>query len=158
MSSADIVQRRLRRLWLWPLLLLLLLLGAVIAAYELIASPFQAMVLAGYGKRLTFQLEAGANPTPPGSPQGPYDVRMGYPYLPGFIARLQQQGFEVTQQARVSPDMARIGDFGLFMPYKEKSVAGLALLDCRRQPLQDQRFPAHTYPDFEAVPPVFKHL
>lgn len=154
MSSADIVERRLRRLWLWPLILLLLLVGAVVAAYELIASPFQAMVLAGYGKRLTFQLEEGANPTPPSSPQGPYDVRLGYPDLPGFIARLRQQGFEVTHQARISPDMARIGDFGLFMPYKEKSVAGLTLLDCRRQPLQALRFPTHTYPDFDAVPPV----
>jgi membrane peptidoglycan carboxypeptidase len=154
MSSADIVQRRLRRLWLWPLIFLLLLTGAVIAAYELIASPFQAMVLAGLGKRLTFRLEAGANPEPVTSPQGPYDVRLGYPFLPAFIERLQAQGFVVTHQARISPDMARISDFGLFIPYREKSVAGLTLLDCGQQPLQRFRFPTRTYADFDAVPPV----
>lgn len=154
MSSADIVERRLRRLWLWPLILLLLLIMAVIAAYELIASPFQAMMLAGYGKRLTFRMEAGISADPVASPQGPYDVRLGYPFLPDYIKRLQEQGFEVTRQARISPDMARIGDFGLFMPYREKSVAGLTLLDCGQQPLQTLRFPTHTYADFDAVPAV----
>lgn len=154
MSSADIVQRRLRRLWLWPLVFLALLTVAVIAAYELIASPFQAMMLAGYGKRLTYQLEEGANPEPAPSPRGPYDVRLGYPYLAEYIGRLREQGFEVTRQARVSPDMARIGDFGLFMPYREKSVAGLELLDCSQKPLQSLRFPTYTYADFDAVPAV----
>ncbi|MEW6678115.1 MAG: transglycosylase domain-containing protein [Pseudomonadota bacterium] len=154
MSSADIVKRRLRRLWLWPLLMVLLLAAAVFAAYELIASPLQAMVLAGYGKRLTFQLQEGRNATPPPSPTGPYDVRLGYPELPRFITRLEEQGFEVTHQARVSADMARIADFGLFMPYAEKSVAGLELLDCSRAPLKTLRFPARTYTDFTAVPPV----
>ena len=152
MSDATVVKRRWRRLWLWPLLLLALLIAAVIAAYELIASPFQAMVLAGYGKRLTFQTEAGINKTFVPSPTGPYDVRLGYPQLPDFISRLQNQGFEVTQQARVSPDMARIADYGLFMPYREKSVAGLTLLDCRNQPLQALAFPTYTYSDFNTVP------
>ena len=154
MSSADIVQRRLRRLWLWPVIFLVLLTGAIFAAYELIASPIQAMMLAGYGKRLTFRLEEGATPDAVASPAGPYDVRLGYPGLPGFIKRLREQGFEVTHQARVSADMARIGDFGLFMPYREKSVAGLTLLDCSRQPLQTLRFPTDAYSDFDAVPPV----
>jgi membrane peptidoglycan carboxypeptidase len=154
MNSADIVQRRLRRLWLWPLVFLSLLTLAVIAAYELIASPFQAMVLAGYGKRLNFQLEAGANPTPIPSSRGPYDVRLGYSDLPAYISRLKEQGFEVTAQARISPDMARISDFGLFLPYQEKSVAGLELLDCTQKPLQTLRFPTHTYTDFDAVPAV----
>ncbi|HNQ04867.1 MAG TPA: transglycosylase domain-containing protein [Thiobacillaceae bacterium] len=154
MSSADVVRRRLRRLWLWPLILFLLLLVAAFAAYELIASPIQAMVLADYGKRLTFQLEASANAKAPLSPRGPYDVRLGYPHLPDFISRLQRQGFEVTQQARVSAGMLRINDLGLFMPYHEKSVAGLTLLDCGHRPLLAQRFPRHTYTDFDAIPPV----
>jgi membrane peptidoglycan carboxypeptidase len=154
MSDADAVQRRLRRLWLWPLIFVVLLLGAMVAAYELIASPFQAMVLAGYGKRLTFQMKEGANPEPVASPQGPYDVRLGYPSLPNYLTRLKEQGFEVTHQARVSPDMARIGSYGLFMPYREKSVAGLNLMDCRNQPIQDLRFPTYTYADFNTVPAV----
>jgi membrane peptidoglycan carboxypeptidase len=154
MSSADIVRRRLRRLWLWPLILLILLTGAVIAAYELIASPFQAMVLAAYGKHLTFRTEDGENPKLPRAANGPYDQRLGYAHLPEYILRLKRQGFEVSRQARVSPDMARIRDYGLFMPYREKDVAGLTLLDCSGKPLLSSRYPGHTYTDFNAIPTI----
>lgn len=143
-----------RHPWLWAFLVLLLLLGAVVAAYELIASPFQAMVLAGYGKRLTFQNETGENAGLRTPAAGPYDIRLGYVGLPEFVRRLKEQGFEVTQQARVSPDMARIDDFGLFMPYKEKSVAGLTLHDCRGDVMHDSPHPSYAYADFKAVPAV----
>lgn len=143
-----------RRPWLWAFLFVLLLAGAVIAAYELIASPFQAMVLAGYGKRLTFKVEAGENTNLHTPKAGPYDLRLGYVQLPEYIQRLKEQGFEVTQQARVSPDMARIDDFGLFMPYKEKSVAGMTLLDCRGDAIYNSPHPRFTYTDFNAIPAV----
>jgi membrane peptidoglycan carboxypeptidase len=136
------------------MIVLAVLVGALIAAYELIASPFQAMVLAGYGKRLTFQVDAGENPEMRTPKAGPYDIRLGYVALPEYLKRLKQQGFEVTHQARVSPDMARIDDFGLFMPYQEKSVAGLSLLDCRGDTLYGVRHPRHAYPNFNAVPAV----
>jgi membrane peptidoglycan carboxypeptidase len=145
--------RKLSR-WFWVMIALAVLLGALIAAYELIASPFQAMVLAGYGKRLTFQLEAGQDKEMRTPEAGPYDIRLGYVGLPEFIKRLKDQGFEVTQQARVSPDMARIDDFGLFMPYAEKSVAGLNLLDCRGETLHSVKHPRYSYPDFNNVPAV----
>ena len=140
--------------WFWITIGIAVLLGALIAAYELIASPFQAMVLAGYGKRLTFQLETGENPDLRAPAAGPYDIRLGYVGLPEFVKRLKSQGFEVTQQARISPDMARIDDFGLFMPYQEKSVAGLNLLDCRGEPLHSVKHPQYAYPDFAHVPAV----
>lgn len=143
-----------RHPWLWLMLVLLLLAGALVAAYELIASPFQAMVLAGYGKRLTFHSEAGESSGLRTPTAGPYDIRLGYVALPEFVRRLKEQGFEVTQQARVSPDMARIDDFGLFMPYKEKSVAGLTVQDCRGDAMHDSPHPRYTYPDFAAVPAV----
>ena len=138
--------------WFWAMIGVLVLLGALIAAYELIASPFQAMVLAGYGKRLTFQLEDGENENLRTPSHGPYDIRLGYVGLPDFIRRLKEQGFAVTRQARVSPDMARIDDFGLFMPYAEKSVAGLSILDCRGDALHDVKHPRYAYPDFNSIP------
>lgn len=140
--------------WLWGFLILMLLTGAVVAAYELIASPFQAMVLAGYGKRLTFQTEEGENPNLRTPVAGPYDIRLGYVGLPEYVKRLKEQGFAVTQQARISPDMARIDDFGLFLPYKEKSVAGFSLLDCRSDVMYDSPHPRYAYADFSAVPAV----
>ncbi len=147
-------KRPQRHPWLWALLVLLLLVGAVIAAYELIASPIQAMLLAGYGKKLTFQSEIGENSSLRTPTAGPYDIRLGYVGLPTYIQRLKDQGFEVTQQARISADMARIDDFGLFLPYREKSVAGLTLFDCRGDVLFDSPHPRYTYSDFKSVPAV----
>lgn len=143
-----------RRIWPWLLLVPLLLAGALFAAYELIASPFQAMALAGYGKRLTFQVKNGEALALLPAAQGPYDLRMGYAGLPAFMTRLKAQGFDVTHQARVSPEMNQVAEYGLFVPYREKSVGGLTLLDAEARPLQQSLYPRYTYPDFNAVPAV----
>ena len=140
--------------WLWAFLILLLVAGAVMAAYELIASPFQAMVLAGYGKRLTFQLEPGENRDLRTPTAGPYDIRLGYVGLPEFVRRLKEHGYEVTHQARISPEMERIDDFGLYLPYKEKSVAGLTMLDCRGDVMFDSPHPRFAYHNFNQIPAV----
>jgi membrane peptidoglycan carboxypeptidase len=150
----DPLKRKKRRFLIGVLIFLLLIVGAVIASYELIASPFQAMLLAAYGKRLTFRTEAGENTALRVPKVGPYNIRNGYTELPEFIRRLKEQGFEVTAQARISPDMARILDHGLYLPYKEKSVTGLSLLDCSGKPIYEARFPRYAYPDFNAIPPV----
>ncbi len=150
----DPMKIKKRRFLIGVLIFLLLIVGAVIAAYELIASPFQAMLLAGYGKRLTFQTEAGENPALRTPKFGPYDIRNGYAALPEFIRKLKSEGYEVTAQARVSPDMELIHKYGLYLPYKEKSVNGLSLLDCSSKLLHDARYPRFAYPDFTAVPPL----
>lgn len=150
----DPLKRKIHRFQIASLIVFLIIVGAVIAAYEMIASPFQAMLLAGYGKRLTYQVEAGENPAFSVPTFGPYDIRAGYVGLPEFLRRLREKGFEVTAQARISPDMARILDYGLYLPYQEKSVTGLTLLDCSNRPLHEARYPRYAYPNFNAVPPV----
>ncbi len=150
----DPLKRKIRRFQIAMLIVFLIIIGAVIAAYEMIASPFQAMLLAGYGKRLSFQIEAGDNPALRVPKFGPYNIRNGYTELPEFVRKLKAQGFEVTEQARISPDMAHVLDYGLYLPYKEKSVTGLTLLDCSNKPLHEARFPRYAYADFNAVPPL----
>ena len=150
----DPAKPRRRRFLIGVVILLLLIVGAVFAAYELIASPFQAMLLAGYGKRLTFLTEAGENPALRVPKFGPYNIRNGYTDLPRFVRRLKAKGYEVTAQARISPDMAHILDYGLYLPYKEKSVTGISLLDCSNKPIYETRFPQYSYADFNAIPPV----
>jgi membrane peptidoglycan carboxypeptidase len=154
MNSPDTVRRRVRRLWFGGLLFLVLLVAAAIAAYELIASPFQAMFLAGYGKRLTYQTSAGASDSIRFPEAGPYDVRLGYVGLPEFSRRLQERGFSITGQSRISPEMAQLADYGLFLPYPEKAVAGLSLEDCRGKPYYRQTYPRHAYANFPEIPNV----
>lgn len=150
----DPIKRNKRRALLAFLLFIAIIVGAVIAAYEMIASPFQAALLAGYGKRLSFQTEAGENSQFRAPRFGPFDIRNGYVSLPEFIGELKKQDFEVTAQARISPEMARIDEFGLYLPYPEKSVNGLSILDCRGAPIHEARYPRKSYADFNAVPPV----
>jgi len=146
--------RRPARHLLWPIGLLLLLTAAVIAAYELIASPLQAMFLARYGERLHFQVEDGPSNRILYPEAGPSDIRLGYVGLPNILQRLQSAGFSVTRQVRQSPEMLRLAGWGLYLPYQEKSAAGLDVRDCQDQSLYTARYPAYTYADFAAVPPV----
>lgn len=154
MSSPEIVRRRIRRLWQWPLIALVVLSLAAIAAYELIASPFQATLLAKYAERLNFGLENGASQQILFPKHGPYDIRLGYVGLPEFSKRLVNSGFAITQQARISPEMAQLMDWGLFPPYREKSSAGLEVRDCRDGVLYQSRYPRYTYGEFKDIPAV----
>jgi hypothetical protein len=50
--------------------------------------------------------------------------------------------------------MAQLADYGLFLPYREKSSAGLTMLDCSGKPYFSFILPRRTYTDFDAIPPV----
>jgi len=152
MNSPDVVRRRVRGLWFGVGLFVVLFVAAAIAAYELIASPFQAMFLAGYGKRLTYQTTAGPSDSIRFPSAGPYDIRLGYVGLPGFRSRLDERDFSITRQARISPEMSQLTDFGLFLPYPEKAVAGLSLLDCRGKSFYQQKYPRYAYANFPEIP------
>ncbi|MDD3838899.1 MAG: hypothetical protein PHG43_13800, partial [Phenylobacterium sp.] len=73
-----------RSTWFWLGVGLILLVTAGVAAYELIASPFQAMLLADYAKRLTYRTEPGPSDRVRFPAVGPYDIRFGYVGLPAF--------------------------------------------------------------------------
>ena len=143
-----------RRTWVWLTLGLILLLLAAVAAYELVASPVQAMLLADYAKRLTYRTEPGPSDRVRFPDSGPYDQRFGYVALPDIRKRLEARGFLVEAQARLSPEMMQLAAYGLFLPYREKNSAGLVLESCSGEPLFSFRQPQRIYPDFKAIPPV----
>jgi membrane peptidoglycan carboxypeptidase len=140
--------------WFWLTFGLAFLALAVVAAYELIASPFQAMLLADYARRLTYHDEPGPSDRIRFPEAGPYDLRHGYAGLPGFRQRLEKRGFLVSRQARLSPEMDKLVEYGLFLPYREKSSAGLTLADCAGNPYFSFAQPRRIYADFADVPPV----
>lgn len=88
---------------------------------------------------------------------GPYDVRLGYSRLPELLQKLATgHNFQVHAQARISPRMKELIGQGLFMPYREKSQAGLEIIDGKKHPLFQAVFPARAYKDFESVPSLVK--
>jgi membrane peptidoglycan carboxypeptidase len=86
--------------------------------------------------------------------ESPYDERLGYANLPQFTQRLKSKNYQITRQARISPEMADLVDRGLFAPYPEKTQVGLDILDCRNETMFQARFPERAYASFAAVPPL----
>ena len=81
-------------------------------------------------------------------------MRLGYSKLPDYLARLDKAGWQIDQQAKISIQMARADDLGLFLPYHEKDQAGLSLLDSDGKPLYQGLHPTRVYSRFEDIPKV----
>ncbi|MDC6170977.1 transglycosylase domain-containing protein [Paucibacter sp. XJ19-41] len=121
---------------------------------ELRSSRLQATLWSSAAREASYRVEAGPSPSISFPGDGPYDERMGYSALPQHIERLQQQGFVVASQARQSPQLLAMAGQGLFIPYREKSQAGLLLRDCRGEALLALRQPQRQYARFEDIPPL----
>ncbi|MDD5328647.1 MAG: transglycosylase domain-containing protein [Sulfuricella sp.] len=131
-----------------------LAVAGFLAFREAQTSALQARYLSGLAKQLGWKVEKGPNRQPRIPQDGPYDRRMGYALLPAMLPRLATEGFQVSAQARISPRMQEVVDRGLFIPYREKNQAGLAITDFSGRPLFRAISPTRVYDSFEAIPPV----
>jgi len=138
-----------RRYVLFPLLAVVLALATLV---EVRTSTMQALVLSRAAAWLTYRVEAGPSPAVRFPRTGPYDERLGYTRLGGFVERLEAAGYRVDRQARLSPGLDRLAAWGIALPYREKTRAGLAVLDREERPIYATRYPAQVYERFEAVP------
>ena len=134
------------------LLLLIALVGLI--AWELLSSAVEAKYLAKTAQKMTWQIRPGPSDRIRYPGPGPYDVRLGYSELPDLLARLDRAGWQIDQQARISRQMARVNNLGLFLPYHEKDQAGLSLLDSDGKPLYQARYPQRVYKRFDDIPKV----
>ncbi|WP_296751332.1 transglycosylase domain-containing protein [Thiobacillus sp.] len=134
---------------------LLLLIGLIgLIAWELLSSALEAKYLAKTAQKMTWQIRPGPSSRIRYPGQGPYDVRLGYSKLPDYLARLDQAGWQIDQQARISIQMERADDLGLFLPYHEKDQAGLSLLDSDGKQLYQGLHPTRVYRRFDEIPKV----
>ena len=135
--------------------ILLLTLGLVgLVAWELVSSALEAKYLAKTAQKMTWQVRPGPSDRIRYPGKGPYDVRLGYSKLPDYLARLDKAGWQIDHQARISLQMARAGDLGLFLPYHEKDQAGFSLLDSDGKQLYRAQYPTQGYARFEDIPKV----
>ncbi|SOD41143.1 Penicillin binding protein transpeptidase domain-containing protein [Nitrosovibrio sp. Nv4] len=138
--------------------LILLLAALAIAAFvfyvEVQTSTFQARELSRLANDLRWDMQNSPNGDSHFSQAGPYDVRLGYSRLPEMFQHLAKHGFQVHSQARVSARMKELVEQGLFIPYREKSQAGLEITAGDGQPLYRAMFPSRIYENFESIPSV----
>jgi len=121
---------------------------------EASTSRRQAALFSEWVRSLTFVVEPGPSPAIRFPADGPFDRHLGYVGLPEAVTRLRKQGYAVTAQARLSPELISLHDRGFAAPHREKTQAGLDIHDCRGESLYSARYPARAYPDFDAVPPL----
>lgn len=137
-------------------LVLLLLVGLCMAiwwaAREVRTSALQAQFFSSLVGKLKYTLEPGPSAAIRFPQDSPYDERLGYASLPEFVDKLKVKDYEVTAQARFSPKMVQLADLGVFTTYREKTQAGLAIYDCRSEPLFAASFPERYYASFDETP------
>ena len=136
--------------------LVLLLIALAFTAFfiyrETETSAFQAHHLAKLANNLHWEVKDGPNGGLHLQQSGPYDMRLGYSRLPNLLQNLTEHSFQVRAQARVSPQMKKLVERGLFVPYREKAQAGLEIVDGNSQPLYRTVFPTRVYANFKSVP------
>jgi len=141
-------------LWLWAGTVLLLLVIALVV--EGTDSFFQSWLLHRIASRLTWTVEEGPGPAAHMPSSGPYDVRRGYTLLPRMIDSLTAGGYRVARQARMSPQLLRLMDRGLYPVYPEKVQAGLTIRDRSGGDLYTASFPERVYASFDSIPPLIR--
>lgn len=149
--------RRALKIFAFSVLILLLAalsFAAFLVYREIETSAYQARRLSQLANELGWEVKSGANNDLILSQAGPYDIRMGYSRLPGLLESLGKHGFQVQAQARMSARMQELVKQGLFIPYREKSQAGLEITASNGEPLYRATFPARVYENFETVPSV----
>lgn len=119
---------------------------------ELEASPLQSRLFSKIASGFGYVVEPGPNSEARFPAAGPYDERVGYARMPGFIRSLQDQGFVVTRQARLSPELTAFIDHGGFAVFREKARTGLTLSDRHGEVLYLSRHPERVFTSFEAIP------
>ena len=137
---------------LFGLVLVVVAAGSAYAVYETRTSTLQAKIFAGMMKEVSYRMERGPSDAIRFPAESPYDARLGYSHLPAFLGKLHTRDYVIDAQARMSPKMLQLADYGLFATYREKTRAGLEILDCRSQPLFGSRFPERQYERFDDAP------
>ena len=136
---------------------ILVLFGGIAVIYlnqEIQTSNFQSKYISAISKQLSYKLMPGSNASIRYPEHGPYDQRLGYTLIPDAIARLEQSGFIISAQATSSAMMTKLVDNGFFPVYREKTQAGLRILDESGQEIFTNVYPTFGYPNFDSIPPV----
>lgn len=128
-------------------------------AFKLVSWEFQTSTIQAHhfnriAQAMKFWMEPGPSPSIHFPHSGPFDERLGYSQIPAFLNKLRGQHYTVEAQARLSPELVTLVESEYFPPYREKTQAGLTVLDCGGKVLSTFNYPQRVYRDFDAIPPL----
>jgi hypothetical protein len=125
---------------------------AAVGFWEVRTSTFQARYFSSVASELGYAVEPGPSSSIRFPEEGPFDQRLGYTEIPRFQKAVEEAGFSVVEQARVSARFSQLMDGGLFPIYREKSQGGLRVLDRRGGLFHASPHPARVYTEFDSIP------
>lgn len=150
-----------RKRYLWRVFWVVMVMGAGVSAFAIMvesrSSRLQALEFNRFASRLSYSMHPGPSDSMRYPGDGPFDKRLGYSSLGDFLPRLLKRDYLITEQVRFSPDLLAYSKRGLFVPYEEKTQAGLSITDCRGTDLYQFRYPQQFYPNFATIPPLIVH-
>jgi membrane peptidoglycan carboxypeptidase len=135
-------------------LVMLFALLALVVRDEARASWLQARYFTRQASQLTSELGDGPSDRIRFPGDGPHDRRFGYSRLPAALETASEQGFRIDSQVRVSARFAELVDRGVSPIFREKTQAGLRILDRRGASLFVSHYPERVYSSFDSVPPL----
>lgn len=121
------------------------------AYQELENNEYQARYFYDLARKMSYQMENGPSPSMVKAPEGPYDKRLGYSYIPQITNELLGSGMVIVRQSRPSRDMLDWQDHG-YPIYREKVQAGLRIYDKDAKEIYSQLYPTRIYQDFNDMP------
>jgi len=121
---------------------------------ELRGSNWQAHFLARVAGEATFSLQDGATNNSWFPTHGPYDERLGYTREASIIQTLIHSGYEIIKQARQSPRFLELANMGIYPPFREKTRAGITILDRVNTTIYSAYRPTRIYENFDMLPPI----
>lgn len=140
-----------------PRLLKWLLVGLATTAaifYEIRTSTIQARLFSRYNEKVAYEMGPGRSPEIAFPRTGPFDERLGYPKIAAFQARLEDRGYRVVEQARLSPKLMQLMEWGISPPYPEPTEVGLEIRGLQGLPLYRFSRAEYLFHDVEDIPPV----
>ena len=146
--------RRPRRRRIAAGALALVALVAIAARSEARGSWLQSRYFTRQASQLTNEIGVGSSDRIRFPGDGPYDRRLGYARLPAALQTATGQGYRITAQARVSEGFADAVDRGVSPIFREKTQAGLRILDRYGATISESRYPERVYPSLDAVSPA----
>lgn len=141
------------KVWLWWLALLAIVVAAIFV--EIQTSLLQSWFFTSTNQRLFYSLKDGPSREiifPRAA--APFDERRGYSKLPSLQARLQSQGYLVTQQVRQSENMLTLLEHGISPPYLERPDAGLEITGADGVPLFRYAQGDFLFAKIDEIPPL----
>jgi membrane peptidoglycan carboxypeptidase len=134
--------------------LLFLTVVGCLGVIEAKTSMLQAELFSHMASQMTYRVDRGPSDAIRFPGEGPYNRRLGYVGLPGFVEALRAQDYAIEAQARVSEPFDWYFTQSGIAPYRAKAQSGLTLVDRDGQPIFAARTPERTFESFAAVPPL----